>query len=138
MDNVLYISMAGASEIMQAQTIHVTWEESPPPVEGLDYHVNGLDVELETGSMTWRIWATNAGILGTITCPHPANFGVKFEDDAGGPGAERVTDINLIPSDLDNYSNITGAGSRISYSAWKCSSLTPAATGARWTTSPSS
>ncbi len=88
--------------------VFVTWEESPPPVAPDDYEITGNDVELKTGSMTWRIWLEGANNLGTITCPYPANFGVKFEDDTGGPGATRVTDINLIPSDPGNYSNITG------------------------------
>ncbi len=48
------------------------------------------------------------GDIGVISSPHPKNFGVKIEDDMGGPGARTVKGIILDPTNAGNYSNITG------------------------------
>jgi hypothetical protein len=78
--------------------IHVTWDETPGPIEGLNYFVRTAspaspefpDVELQTGSLTWRIWSVdtdnpnNIGDIGVISCPHADNFAVKILDDSDG------------------------------------------------------
>lgn len=101
--------------------IHVAWDESPQPVEDTDYVIDDTDpdfpnVELITGSVTWRIWSvdednpSDIGDIGVITSPYPQNFGVKILDDSDGPGARVVKGINLDPqgSGSDgNYSRIT-------------------------------
>jgi len=100
-------------------TIHLAWDESPQPIEDYDYFIDDTDpdfpdVELVTGSLTWRIWSTDPdnpneiGDIGVISSPYPENFGVRIMTPQGGQGARTVRGINLDPSDAANYSRLTG------------------------------
>jgi len=101
-------------------TIHVIWTDpGQPPELGSDYIITTTDpdfpdVDLVSESMTWQVWSTDpdnaggVGDIGVISSLHPKNFGVKIEDDQGGPGARNVKGINLDPTDTNKYSEITG------------------------------
>ena len=104
--------------------IQVDWDEpGDPPELDADYFVTTEppaspefpDVRLETGSLTWRIWSTDAanpdniGDIGVISSPHAENFGVRILDDQEGPGARTVKAIILDPQGQDSdedYSNL--------------------------------
>jgi len=104
----------GADPVM-----HLTWDETPAPVEDVNYVVDDTDpdypdIRLITGSLTWKIWSTdtdnpsNIGDIGVITSPYAENFAVRIEDDQAGPGARHVKGIVLDPTGGTNHSSIAG------------------------------
>jgi len=116
---VLLMVVASAPTLAVPPTIHVTWDETPAPESPDDYEITTTDadfpdVELRTGSLTWRIWSTDTdnaggvGDIGVISSPHPQNFAVAILDPSDGAGARDVTAIRLAPSSAGNYSNVTG------------------------------
>jgi hypothetical protein len=104
-----YNSALGADPV-----IKVTWDETPAPLVNFDYEIDDTDpdfpnIELKSGSLTWRVWSTDTdneddiGDIGTISCPHADNFAVTILDDSGGVGARDVKAITLVPSSSSNY-----------------------------------
>jgi hypothetical protein len=73
------------------------------------------DVELITGSLTWRILSIDLdnpdfiGDIGEIRCPHPENFAVTIRNDAvpSTHGARVIKAIRMVPTGAANYTNIT-------------------------------
>jgi hypothetical protein len=78
------LSLVGSANVWaDYPTIHVTWADSPGPVESRDYVICDSSpcdpdlpsIELITSSLTWQIWSTDPdntggiGDIGTITCP---------------------------------------------------------------------
>ncbi len=116
------VVVSGRAAVAVPPTIHVTWEESPPPLQGTHYVISTdspaspdfPDVRLLAGSLTWRVWSTDTdnpssiGDIGVISCPAAADFGVKIRNSSDGPGARTVKGINLDPTNAANYSRITG------------------------------
>jgi hypothetical protein len=100
-------------------TLNVSWDEPAPPESPTDYEIDATDpdfpnVELKTGSLTWRVWSTDPdnpdgiGDIGVISCPHPQNFAVTLRNDSDPflRGARDVKGITLVPSSASNQSNI--------------------------------
>ena len=119
---VIVASLGSARVLAAYPEIHVSWATGTP-VEGYDYDVETTgegspdfpNVKLYTGNLTWKVWSTDTdnpddiGDIGVISCPAAANFGVKIENgDNDGPGAREVKAINLEPTNVANYSTLTG------------------------------
>jgi len=74
-------------------TVHVAWDETPPPSLGFNYAIDTSgsatpafpNVRLLTGSLTWRVWSKDTdnplgvGDIGVISSPAAQNFG--YGDD---------------------------------------------------------
>lgn len=99
-------------------TISVTWDESPPPVQGIHYEIYSTDpdlpdVELLNGSLTWRIWSVDTdnpgqiGDIGQITGTGAENYVLRImRPDGTTPGARDVRSIDLVPGDTSKYSGL--------------------------------
>ena len=106
--------------------INADWDDAGSPELGTDYLVSTTspasvdypDVQLITGSLTWKVWSTDTddpndiGDIGHITSPYAQNFTVTIKDDEGGDGARDIKGINLDPASDSNHSNLTGSVSR--------------------------
>lgn len=104
-------------------TIHVAWDEAIQPVVNQDYFIHTTspatedfpNVELTTGSLTWRIWSTdtdntdNIGDIGVISSPSAANFAVAIRSDPAtyAPGARNVKGIVLVPTSPANHGSVS-------------------------------
>ena len=121
------VLIGAGTTLAEDPIIHADWNESGSPELGTDYFVTTdppaspefPDVRLETGSLTWRVWSTDAdnpdniGDIGVISSPHAENFGVRILDDEDGPGARTVKAIMLDPQGQgsdENFSNLVDGG----------------------------
>ncbi len=122
------MALGGVDGFAADPTIHLAWDEPGTPAANIDYFVKVEapaspefpDVQLETGSLTWRIWSTDPdnpdglGDIGVISSPAAQNFGVSVAtplDELGNahPGARTVRAITLVPTSSGNHSNIPNA-----------------------------
>jgi len=116
---ILLVFSLSTSALGVPPTIHVAWDETPAPQSPDDYVIttttdpDAPDVELITGSLTWRIWSTDPdnpngyGDIGVISSPHPANFAVRIISPTDTDiGARNVKAIRLVPSSSSNYASM--------------------------------
>lgn len=99
-------------------TIHLAWDETPPPQSPDDYVITTTDpdfpdIELVRGSLTWRVWSTDTdntnqlGDIGVISSPHADNFAVSILNTSasGHNGARNVKGVVLDPTSANNCVN---------------------------------
>ncbi|RJP33846.1 MAG: hypothetical protein C4547_11735, partial [Phycisphaerales bacterium] len=104
--------------------ICVAWSETPDPEEDTDFRVDYLcegcetapEIELITGSATWRVWSVanggGEGDIGILAAYGADDYSVriiKVDGTTESPGAANVGLLDLNPSNAANYSSL-GSG----------------------------